>query len=439
MARNLLYAQSGGVTAVINASACGVIETARQHPECFGTVFAAEEGILGVLRESLLNLSAESPAEIAALRHTPGGAFGSCRADLGDPVSQRADYDRVVAVFRAHNIGTFVYNGGGGSMLTAAKVARFARSQGLDLTVMGVPKTIDNDLPHTDTSPGFGSAAKYIVTSVREAALDLASMAGSSTKVFITEVMGRHAGWLAAVAGLAFESDDSPLLLLMPEVPFDQSSFVAVLQQTVARHGYAVVVVAEGLLCADLSFCAQAQISEIFGHEQLGGMAPQLAMLSRSLGFKTHWAVSDYFQRSARHIASRVDVEQAYACGAAAVRYAMDGATDVMVGIERTSDEPYLWTLKPVPLEAVADVELPVPAEYIRPDGFGITAAARRYLWPLIQGEDIPPFRHGVPVFAALARHRVPPRLPAWTASFSLRYYPGESPRAGIPNARVWW
>ena len=416
MAHNLLYAQSGGVTAVINASACGVIETARRHPEAFCTVFAAEEGILGVLREALFDVSQESSAQIAALRHTPGGAFGSCRADLGDPVADRAQYERAVAVLRAHEIGTFVYNGGGGSMLTAAKLARFARAEGLDLTVIGVPKTIDNDLPHTDTSPGFGSAAKYIVTSVREAALDLASMAGSSTKVFITEVMGRHAGWLAAVAGLAFAAEESPLLLLLPEVPFDRDRFAAALQRTVARHGYAVVVVAEGLLCTDQSFCAQAQTSEIFGHEQLGGMAPQLAALSRSLGFKTHWAVSDYFQRSARHIASRVDVEQAYACGAAAVRYAMDGLTDVMVGIERTSDEPYLWTLKPVPLESVADVELPVPTAFIRADGFGITDAARRYLWPLIQGEDIPPFRHGVPVFADLARVRVAPRLSAWVA-----------------------
>lgn len=414
MARNLLYAQSGGVTAVINASACGVIETARRHPEAFGTVFAAKEGILGVLRESLLNVSQESEQEIAALRHTPGGAFGSCRADLGEPDTDRAQYQRVLAVLRAHDIGTFVYNGGGGSMLTAAKLARFARAEGWDLTVIGVPKTIDNDLPHTDTSPGFGSAAKYIVTSVREAALDLASMAGSSTKVFITEVMGRHAGWLAAAAGLAFPGDDHPMLLLLPEVPFKQPEFIAALKRTVARHGYAVVVVAEGLLCTDQSFCAQAQTSTVFGHEQLGGMAPQLAFLTRSLGYKTHWAVSDYFQRSARHIASRVDVEQAYACGAAAVRYAMDGLTDVMVGIERTSDEPYLWTLKPVPLEAVADVELPVPAAYIRPDGFGITTAARRYLLPLIQGEDIPPFRHGLPVFADLARIAVPPQLPVW-------------------------
>ncbi|WP_407275527.1 6-phosphofructokinase [Halothiobacillus sp. DCM-1] len=414
MARNLLYAQSGGVTAVINASACGVIETARRHPDAFARVFAAEEGILGVLRESLLDLSQESASEIAALRHTPGGAFGSCRADLGDPQHQRAQYDRVLAVLRAHDIGTFVYNGGGGSMLTAANLARYARSMGEPLTVIGVPKTIDNDLPHTDTSPGFGSAAKYIVTSVREAALDLASMSGSSTKVFITEVMGRHAGWLAAVAGLAFSSDDSPLLILLPEIRFDRNAFVTALKRVVERHGYAVVVVAEGLLCEDQSFCAQAAVSEIFGHEQLGGMAPQLAQLTRALGLKTHWAVSDYFQRSARHLASRVDVEQAYACGAAAVRYAMEGMTDVMVAIERTSDEPYLWTLKPVALDSVADVELSVPADYIRADGFGITEAARRYLLPLIQGEDIPPFRHGLPVFAELARVRVPPRLPGW-------------------------
>lgn len=415
MPRNILYAQSGGVTAVINASACGVIETARRHPEAFGKVLAARDGILGVLHEDLYDLSLEDADQIAALRHTPGGAFGSCRVDLDDPADHPEQYERLLEVLRAHDIGTFLYNGGGGSMLTAAKVARFARARGLDLTVIGIPKTIDNDLPQTDTSPGFGSAAKYIATSVREVSRDLAAMAGTSTKVFILEVMGRHAGWLAAAAGLAFEDgDDSPLILLLAEIDFDEARFLAKLDEVVARHGWCIVVAAEGLMCGD-QFCAQAATSPTFGHEQLGGLAPRLAQLTRGRGYKTHWAVSDYFQRSARHLASRVDVEQAYACGAAAVSLALEGHTDVMVAIRRTSDEPYLWTLEGVPLEAVADVELPVPADYIRADGYGITAAARRYLRPLIQGEDIPPFRDGLPVFAKLRRVAVTKQLPPWT------------------------
>ena len=414
MPRNVLYAQSGGVTAVINASACGVIETVNRHHSAFGKVLAARDGILGVLREELYDLSLEDPDDLAALRHTPGGAFGSCRADLGEPDTHPEQYQRLVDVLRAHDIGTFIYNGGGGSMLTAAKVARFARDAGLDLTVIGVPKTIDNDLPATDTSPGFGSAAKYIATSVREVARDLAAMAGTSTKVCILEVMGRHAGLLAAAAGLAFESDDSPLLLLLAEVPFDEKRFTQALLDRIERHGWCVVVAAEGLRCGD-DFCSEAQASSIFGHEQLGGLAPSLAVVTRRMGFKTHWAVSDYFQRSARHLASRVDVEQAYACGAAAVTYAMQGRSDIMVSIRRTSDEPYLWTLEGVALDEVADVEMPVPATFIREDRYGITAAARRYMLPLIQGEDLPPFRDGLPEFARLRLQLVARQLPDWT------------------------
>lgn len=419
MPHNILYAQSGGVTAVINASACGVIETAARHLSHFSKVLAARDGVLGVLREEIYDLSHEAPAELAALRYTPGGAFGSCRADLGTPESHPEQYARLIEVLRAHDIGTFIYNGGGGSMLTAAKIARFARDRGLALTVIGIPKTIDNDLPQTDTSPGFGSAAKYIATSVREVSRDLSAMAATSTKVFILEVMGRHAGWLAAAAGLAFDAEDAPLLLLFAEVPFNEAVFSTALQDCVRRHGWCIVVVAEGLLCGEGAFCAQAQQSVVFGHEQLGGLAPQLAGLSRRLGFKTHWAVSDYFQRSARHLASRVDVEQAYACGAAAVTYALEGKTDVMIAIRRTSDDPYLWTLAGVPLDEVADIELPVPRTFIRSDGYGITEAARRYMSPLIQGEDLPPFRDGLPVFAALKLTLAPQKLPVWTAGLS--------------------
>jgi len=413
MAHNILYAQSGGVTAVINASACGVIETARRFPEKYGKVFAAKDGILGVLEENLYDLSQEDKGQIAMLRHTPGGAFGSVRMEIGEPDTHPEQFDRMVEVFKAHNIGTFCYNGGGGSMMIAAKIARYARSHGLDLKVIGIPKTIDNDLPLTDTSPGFGSVAKYLATSVREVALDLAAMSGTSTKVFILEVMGRHAGWLAAAAGLAFEEEDSPLLLLMAEIEFEPERFMTHLHQKVEKHGWCIVVAAEGLMCKG-QFCTQAAESEIFGHEQLGGLAPMLAKLPRDAGYKTHWAVSDYFQRSARHLSSQVDVDQAYACGAASVSYAAAGKTDVMVVIRRMSDVPYLWTLDAVHLDQVADIEMPVPPEFIREDGYGITEAARHYMLPLIQGEDFPPYRHGLPVFAKLKLHLAPKKLPPY-------------------------
>ena len=412
--RNALYAQSGGVTAVINASAAGVIETARRHPRVIGKVFAARNGILGALQENLIDTSLESKATIAALRHTPAGAFGSCRYKLKSFVENRREYERLIDVFRAHDIGYFFYNGGGDSQDTAHKVSQIGARLGYPVTAIGVPKTVDNDLPFTDTCPGFGSVAKYVAVSVREAGLDVRSMCETSTKVFILEVMGRHAGWIAAAAGLAKElPDDPPHVILFPEVAFDKEKFLAKVAATVRKIGYCVVVVSEGAQRADGTFLAEAGARDAFGHAQLGGVAPVLAAMIRDdLGLKFHWAVADYLQRAARHIAAGVDVEQAYAVGAAAVEYAVAGRNGVMPIIVRTQDAPYRWTVEPVSLAKVANREKKMPRGFITADGFGITAKARVYLEPLIQGEDYPPYRGGLPQYARLAGHLAPRLLP---------------------------
>ena len=414
MPQNALYAQSGGVTAVINATACGVIQTAAQHPGDIGQVFAARDGIVGALTEDLIDLAQESPATIAALRHTPGGAFGSCRFDLGDIESHRHQYERLIDVFAAHDIGYFFYNGGGGSMLTAHKVSQIGDELGYPLTTVGIPKTIDNDLAGTDCSPGFGSAAKWVATSVREAALDVASMAATSTRVFILEVMGRHGGWLAAAGGLAGEGpDEPPHIILFAERPFRQADFLERVRQTIERVGYCVIVAAEGIKDEDGEFLSIMHDSDVYAWIQLGGAAPNLAeLIKRELGVKVHWAVGDYLQRSARHIASRTDVEQAYAVGRAAVEAAIGEHHAVMPVIRRLADSPYRWDIGLVELADVADIEHFVPDAYITEDGYGITAAARRYLQPLIEGEDYPPFRNGLPDYARLKDVRVARTLP---------------------------
>jgi ATP-dependent phosphofructokinase / diphosphate-dependent phosphofructokinase len=414
MPRNALYAQSGGVTAVINASAWGVIEAVRAHPAHFGTCFAARDGILGVLREELIDLDQEDPLTLAALRHTPGGAFGSCRFDLGDPDRDRRQYERLVEVFKAHDIGYFFYNGGGGSMDTALKVAQIGDLLGYPITTVGVPKTIDNDLDATDTSPGFGSAAKFIATVVREASLDVESMHTSSTKVFILEVMGRHAGWLAAASALAQEYDGQPpMLILFAEIPFDQADFLGHLNLAIERHGYCVVVVSEGLKNPDGSLFAVAQSHDVYAYTQLGGAAPRLAdLVKQATGHKLHWAVVDYIQRSARHLAAAVDVEQAYAVGKAAVEGVVAGHQGFMPVIRRDSTHPYRWSLDRVPLERVANIERGMPREYISPDGYGITPACREYLRPLIMGEDPPPFQNGLPCYTRIRGVLLPQRCP---------------------------
>jgi 6-phosphofructokinase 1 len=407
MKMNILYAQSGGVTPVINATACGVIETAAKHADRVGKVYAGKDGIIGVLREDLIDTSRESRSAIAALRHTPGGAFGSCRYKLKGFEQNQREYERLIEVFRAHEIGCFMYNGGGDSSDTAHKVSQIGKKMGFPVQCIGVPKTIDNDLPVTDNCPGFGSVAKYVAVSTLEASLDVESMASSSTKVFILEVMGRHAGWIAAAAGLvAREEGDPPHVILFPEVPFREKEFLAKVKHAVENYGYCTIVVSEGVRDAKGVFLADAGTRDAFGHAQLGGVAPVVATIVREkLGYKYHWAVSDYLQRSARHLASKTDVEQAYAVGAAAVRLALEGKSGVMPIIKRVSNNPYRWKIDETQLGRVANREKMMPKSYIAADGFGITPAAHRYLAPLIQGEDYPPYdRDGLPRYIRLKK-----------------------------------
>lgn len=413
---NLFYAQSGGVTAVINASACGVIETARQHKADIGKVYAGRNGIIGALTEELIDTSKESAATIAALRHTPAGAFGSCRYKLKSLDDNRAEYQRLMDVFRAHNIRYFLYNGGGDSQDTANKVSMLSQKEGFPITCIGIPKTVDNDLPITDNCPGFGSVAKYVAVSIREAGLDVASMCESSTKVFVMEVMGRHAGWIAGAAGLAAEQEgDAPHIILFPEIAFNKAAFMRKVKACVKRFGYCAVVVSEGAHYKNGQFLADAGGKDAFGHTQLGGVAPFLAnMIKQELGYKYHWAVADYLQRSARHIASATDVEQAYAMGKAAVNFALAGKNAVMPTIVRKPGKTYRWTVGEAPLSEVANVEKPMPRDYITEDGFGITQKARDYFSPLIRGEDYPPYKNGLPQYARLKNVLVPPKLPAW-------------------------
>jgi 6-phosphofructokinase len=414
-ASTLLYAQSGGVTAVINATAAGVIGEARRHKV---KVLAARNGILGALREELIDTSKESAAAIAALAHTPGGAFGSCRVKLKSLEADRARYERLLEVLKAHGVRWFLYNGGNDSADTAWKVSQLAQAFGYPLTCVGVPKTIDNDLAVTDTCPGFGSAAKYTAVSVRECALDVAAMAETSTKVFVYEAMGRHAGWLAAAAGLAGTGpDQAPHLILFPERAYDEAAFLAQVDKVVKRVGYCVVVASEGIRSADGRFVADAGGgTDAFGHAQLGGVASYLAgKVKAALGYKVHWALPDYLQRSARHIASKTDWDQAQAVGKAAVQYALAGHNAVMPVIVRSDDAPYRWKIAPAPLSKVANHEKTMPAGFIRKDGFGITERARRYLSPLIQGEAPLPYgRDGLPKYVELKNVAVKQKLPAW-------------------------
>jgi ATP-dependent phosphofructokinase / diphosphate-dependent phosphofructokinase len=410
----LLYAQSGGVTAVINATAAGVIQNARAHGI---KVYAARNGILGALREDLIDTGKETAAAIEALRHTPGGAFGSCRYKLKSLEANRAEYERLIDVLRAHDIRWFLYNGGNDSADTALKISQLGKAMGHDIRCIGVPKTVDNDLAVTDCCPGFGSVAKYTAVSTLEASLDVASMADTSTKVFILEVMGRHAGWIAAASGLAGESADAaPHIILFPERVFDEAAFLAKVKATVERVGWCTVVASEGIRNAEGQFLAEAGTRDAFGHAQLGGVAPVLASLVKEkLGYKYHWALPDYLQRAARHMASKTDADQAYAVGKAAVDYALAGMNAVMPVIVRTADAPYRWKIEPAALDKIANREKKMPAGFLTRDGFGITAAARKYLAPLIQGEAPPPYgRDGLPKYVQLKNASVKRKLPAF-------------------------
>jgi len=413
--RNVLYAQSGGVTAVINATAAGVIEAGRKSKK-IGKIFAAKNGILGTLHEELIDTSFESDREIAKLKHTPGGAFGSCRYKLQDPDNNNSEYKRLLDIFVAHNIGHFFYNGGGDSQDTANKIANFTRDMGFPVRCIGIPKTVDNDIPFTDNCPGYGSVAKYIAISTKEAGLDVASMAETSTKVFILEVMGRHAGWIAAASGLAQEKQtDPPHIILFPEIPFNQKKMISKIRTTVKEEGYCVIVVSEGVQDSKGNFLADAGTKDAFGHKQLGGVAPQIAsIINSSLGYKYHWAVSDYLQRSARHIASQTDLEQAYAVGQAAIELVLKGQNAVMPIIKRKNTKKYSWEIDKVSLSRVANKEKKMPRSFITKDGFGITGSCKKYLNPLIQGEAYPPYRNGIPLTANLKNRLLKKKLGAF-------------------------
>lgn len=419
MKKNAFYAQSGGVTAVINASACGVIEACRSHSDKIGELFAGQNGIVGALQENLILTSLITAQDVASLRHIPGGTFGSCRYKMQNIADDDSEYQRLIEVFKAHDISYFFYNGGGDSADTCLKVSQISEAMGYPIQAIHIPKTIDNDLPLTDCSPGFGSVAKYVAVSTKEASLDIASMSASSTKVFILEVMGRHAGWIAAASGLAAQDQSQPPhIILFPEVAFDREAFIARVKKTVANFGYCVVVASEGATYADGSLLSGSLTEDAFGHKQLGGVAPALcSMIKHSLGYKYHYAVADYLQRSARHIASKIDVEQAYAVGMAAVEKALEGKNAIMISIQRDADKSYSWSLAEAPLAEVANGENKMPNAFIRSDGFGITREARDYLLPLIAGEDYPPYKNGLPYYPQLKNALVKKRCKQWTLS----------------------
>ena len=410
---NAFYAQSGGVTAVLNASACGVIETARKYRQSIGKVYAGRNGILGALTEDLIDTSQESARDIARLKYTPGGAFGSCRYKLPDLEENPAPYERLLEVFSAHNIGYFFYNGGGDSQDTAWKVSQMGERLHYPLMCVGIPKTVDNDLPLTDNCPGFGSVAKYVAISMREAGFDVASMAKTSTKVFVFEVMGRHTGWITAACGLAHDKEgDPPHILLFPEIPFDEDKFLAHVRQCIDTYDYCTIAVSEGLRHPDGTFVSETGVKDVFGHAQLGGVGPIIAnLIQQKLGYRYHWAVADYLQRAARHIASQTDVEQAYRLGEAAVKLALQGHNAVMPTIERIANKPYKWRIGVAALQDVANQERMLPRDFIAADGFSITAKCRAYLQPLIQGEAYPPYKKGLPDYVRLKNVAVPKRL----------------------------
>ena len=404
MKKNIFYAQSGGVTPVINATAAGLIDYLSKNRSLFGKLFIGKNGIAGALNEELIDISQESISELKKLIHTPGGAFGSCRIKLKDPIKNKREFQRILEVFEAHGIGYFFYNGGGDSQDTTLKISKYCKEHGYNITCIGLPKTIDNDLPITDNCPGFGSVAKYIAISTYEASLDVASMANSSTKVFLLEVMGRHAGWLAASAGIIKdEKSMPPHLILFPEIVFDEKKFLLKVKTTVKQYGFCVVVASEGIKNKNNKFVAASSTVDSFGHAHLGGVAPKLAnIITTKLSYKVHWAVSDYLQRAARHIGSSVDVKQAYMVGYKALEYAKNGINGVMLTIKSKKTKNYQWEIKYSKLENVANVEKVLPKSFISKDGFSITKSCKNYIKNLISGEDYPPYKNGIPMYAKL-------------------------------------
>jgi 6-phosphofructokinase 1 len=419
MKKNIFYAQSGGVTPVINATAAGLIDYVSGNKASFGKLFVGKNGIAGALNEELIDVSKENSSELKKLVHTPGGAFGSCRIKLKDPVKNEKEFRRILEVFKAHNIGYFFYNGGGDSQDTTLKISNYCKANNYDVTCIGLPKTIDNDLPVTDNCPGFGSVAKYIATSTLEASLDVASMANSSTKVFILEVMGRHAGWLAASAGVIKENKSMPPhLILLPEIIFDEKKFLKETKTIVKNYGYCVIVASEGIKNKKNQFIASSASKDSFGHAHLGGVAPKLAnIISNKLSYKVHWAVADYLQRAARHLGSSVDVKQAYAIGFKALHYAKKGINGVMLTIKKQKTKTYKWEIKYTKLQNVANFEKELPKSFITKDGFGITSICKSYIKDLISGEDFPPYKNGVPDYAKLKLPLVKKKLKKFKVS----------------------
>ena len=419
MKRNVFYAQSGGVTPVINATAAGLIDYLKKNKSSFGKLFIGKNGIAGALNEELIDVSKENPTELKKLIHTPGGAFGSCRIKLKDPVKNKREFHRILEVFKAHNIGYFFYNGGGDSQDTTLKISNYCKEHGYNVTCIGLPKTIDNDLPVTDNCPGFGSVAKYIAISTYEASLDVVSMANSSTKVFLLEVMGRHAGWLAASAGVIKDKESMPPhIILLPEIVFDEKRFLKKVKETVKKYGFCVIVASEGIKNKNNKFIAASSSKDSFGHAHLGGVAPKLAnIITMKLSYKVHWAVADYLQRAARHIGSSVDVKQAYMVGYKALEYAKKGINGVMLTISRKKSKNYQWEIKYTKLENVANVEKELPKSFISKDGFGVTRSCKKYMQNLISGQDYPPYKDGIPLYAKLKHILVKKRLKSFKAN----------------------
>ena len=417
MKGNIFYAQSGGVTPVINATAAGVIDAYNKNKKSFGKLYVGKNGILGALNEELIDISKEDKTQLALLKQTPGGAFGSCRLKLSDFKKSKKDFDRLYEVFKKHNIRYFFYNGGGDSQDTTNKVSKFFKEKNYSIICIGLPKTIDNDLPVTDNCPGFGSVAKYIATSTLEASLDVKSMCETSTKVFILEVMGRHAGWLAASAGVIKEkAGDAPHLILFPEIQFNQSSFLKKVKETTIKYGYCVIVASEGIKDNKNKFLSDSGLKDSFGHAQLGGVAPVLSsIITNKLKYKVHWAVSDYLQRAARHIASTVDVDQAYALGLESIKVAKLDNNNIMLTIKSTKiKQKYKWSISSTNLNNVANVEKMLPKNFIKSNGFEITRSCKEYISNLIQGEDYPSYDNGIPQYAKLECKTIKKKLPAY-------------------------
>ena len=416
MRKNAFYAQSGGVTSVINATAAALILETKKHKSKIKKVYAGKNGILGALKEELIDTSEESFSAINSLKSRPGGIFGSCRFKLKSFEENKKEYLRLVEVFKAHDIGYFFYNGGNDSADTAFKVSQISKKLGYPINCIAIPKTVDNDLAVTDSCPGFGSAAKYIATSVFEASLDVASMSETSTKVFILEVMGRHAGWMAASSALArSKKNNAPHIILFPEISFNQTNFLKKVKEVVKNKGYCVIVASEGVKNSKGKFLSESNTRDAFGHSQLGGVAPYLAgLVSQKLNLKNHWAVSDYLQRSARHISSTTDLNHAEAVGIHAVKYAIKGMNSVMPVIVRNKNKKYSWKIEPAQLSKIANVEKKLPYSFISKNGFDVTTSAIKYLKPLIQGEAFPKFKNGIPYTQKLKLVEVKKKLPTW-------------------------